>query len=271
MGIDRFAKSFERAKTQGVPALLPYLTAGYPDLSVTEQLIRRADAAGAVAVEIGIPFSDSIADGPVIQSSFHRVLERGQTLEDVFGMVQRVRSDVSCALVAMVSYSIVYRIGVSRFLERSVEAGLDGIILPDVPLEEADGVSSLACEKGLASIGLVAPTSPLSRRKAIAEKSTGFVYQIAVAGTTGERATLPENLASEVAQLRDVTSIPVCVGFGICDADQVRAICGMADGAIVGSAIVRRITDAIDAGADAHEIVKRVSAFVEGLAGLTND
>lgn len=252
-------------------ALLPYLTAGFPDLATTEALIRRADSIGAAVIELGFPFSDSIADGPVIQDSFNTVLERGQTVAEIFRMVSEVRPGVNCGLVAMVSHSIVLRHGVDRFMERAAASGFDGVILPDVPVEESAPTKAAAQRVGLCYIGLVAPTTSPARREAIARSSSGFVYQIAVAGTTGERTSLPPGLPDDVARLRQVSGLPVCVGFGIATAEQVRRVCEFADGAIVGSAVVRRIADAVQEGLSRDALIETVTRFISELAGVTND
>ena len=255
-----------RASAQArVGTLLPYFTAGFPDAATTASLVIEADRLGAGVVEIGFPFSDSIADGPVIQESFHHALQRGHRVEDAFRLVADVRPEVECGLVAMVCYSIVSRIGLDHFMARAAEAGFDGVILPDVPVEESRVTVAAANRAGLCHIGLVAPSTSPSRRQAIANAATGFIYQIAAAGTTGERGTLPPGLSDEVKHLRAVSGVPVCVGFGVSDADQVREICRFASGAIVGSAIIRRIDDAMKAGADSTHIVEHVGEFLRSL------
>jgi len=165
----------------------------------------------------------------------------------------------------MVSYSLVHRFGLDRFMVRAAEVGFDGIILPDVPVEEASLTGEAAQASGLCSIGLVAPTTSATRREVIAQASKGFLYQIAVAGTTGERTSLPESLSEEVAQMRKLSGLPVCVGFGISTAKQVCEVCRISDGAIVGSAIVRRIADALEASLTTTELVDSVSDFVKSL------
>ncbi len=227
---------------------------------------------GVMTVEIGFPYSDSIADGPVIQNSFHYVLEQGHDLNDTFGLVSDVRSKVECGLVAMVSYSIVHRIGVEEFMGKAAKAGFDGVILPDVPVEEMAYAAGVVSGADLCHIGLVAPTTSPQRREAIARASTGFLYRITVAGTTGERTSLPEGLPDEVAELRRVSGLPVCLGFGISRPDQVREICRFADGAIVGSALIRRIADALGKGAKPSTIVDEASRFLsELLTGTAPD
>lgn len=259
---DRFHASFTRARDARRGNLLPYVTSGYPDLNTSSEIIARAAALGATVIEVGIPYSDSIADGPVIQQSFHAALERGLRLRDTFEMIARIRPRVECALAAMVSYSLVHRAGRDAFLREAAEAGFDGVILPDLPLEESAEAIAAAESAGLRYIGLVAPTSSPERRERIAKSSTGFVYQIAVAGTTGERGALPVTLKDDVASLRRSTTLPVCVGFGIATAEQVRQVCDVADGAIVGSAIVRRVTDSVQRGDSPSRVVESTAAFI---------
>lgn len=244
------------------PALIPYVTGAYPGLEVTDRLIRRFDELGTAAVEIGFPFSDSIADGPVIQDSFHRVLACGFRVDDLFEAVARLREQVDVPLIAMVSHSIIHRRGLRGFVERAAEAGLDGLIAPDVPVEEARPIADAARSARLEHIMLVATSTPLQRCRQIAALCTGFVYQIAAAGITGERDRLADDLAENVRRLRQATDLPVCVGFGISNADQARRVAVMADGVIVGSAIVRRITEGLEGGRSHDQIVDSVSAFV---------
>ncbi len=250
-------------------ALVPYVTAGYPDLPTTGRIIEELDALGVPLVELGIPFSDSIADGPVIQGSFHEVLSRPFRTDDVFALVQSLRGKVSVGLLAMVSMSLVRRPGVDGFVARCAASGFDGLIVPDVPLEECEEVRSAAERVGLRCVMLVAPTTPVQRRERIANVSSGFIYQVAVRGITGERDAVPAEIADYVRQLRQSSALPVCVGFGISSPAHVRAVCRIADGAIVGSAIVRRIADAVNEGCTSERIVERVRSFVAELLEAT--
>ncbi len=228
-------------------------------------MILAADGLGAPAVEIGVPYSDSIADGPVIQESFTYALEHGHAVRNALELIAKVRPSVDCGLVLMLSYSIVHRIGLERFMSEAGAAGADGVILPDVPVEEASEVRRAAACASLCHIGLVAPTSSPARRAEVARASSGFVYQIAAAGTTGERSSLPPSLAADVAELRRHTPLPVCVGFGVSTAEQVRLIRQIADGAIVGSALIRRISDAMRAGTPSAQIVADVGDLLREL------
>jgi tryptophan synthase alpha chain len=247
-------------------ALMPFIPAGYPNLETTAALLRAMEKAGANLVEIGIPFSDPIADGPTIQAAFTAALAKGLKLADVFEMVRSVRGQVSIPLVAMVSYSIVYRYGLERFAADAKKAGFDGLILPDLPPPEAAGVCAKVQAAGLSTTLLVAPTTSEKRRKEIAELSSGFIYYLSVSGITGERDRLPENIEANLKQLRGMTRRPVCVGFGISKPEHLAQLAPVADGAIVGSAIVKIITQMGDSGAEA--IAATVGEYCKSLLSL---
>lgn len=221
---------------------MPFVAAGYPDLATTAAVLPAMEAAGASLIEIGIPFSDPIADGPTIQAAFTEALAKKLKVQEIFRTIAEVRPKVSIPLVAMVSYSIVFRYGLERFLKEMKAAGFDGLILPDLPPPEAQRVCDSIRAAGIDTILLVAPSSTPQRRREIARLSSGFVYYLSVAGITGERDKLPTDLAANVAELKSLTDRPVCVGFGIHKAEQVADLAKMADGAIVGSAIVKRMT-----------------------------
>ena len=263
---NRIDRRLAAAKSTAGGALLPYLTGGYPSLDATCEWIKRFDARGITGIEIGFPYSDSIADGPVIQDSFHRALANGLRVQELFEQVASVRRQVDVALIAMVSFSIVQRMGVEAFVRRAGQCGFDGLIVPDVPYEEADEIATITAALGLRHIMLVAPSTPLSRAAEIARRSTGFVYQVSTRGITGERDKLPDDLRTRVEHLRTAGNKPVCVGFGISRAEHVRQVCRVADGAIVGSAIVRRITEALDANQPHDKIVYAIANFVDELA-----
>ena len=258
---NRLVKAFAELRASGKQTLMPFLTAGYPDIETTEALLADFERRGVRVCEIGVPFSDPIADGPTIQASYTEALAAGMTSEKIFEMVKRYRAaGGGLALVAMVSYSIVYRHGVEAYLAAAGQAGFDGFILPDLPLDEAEGFERLAAGAGLANVMLIAPTTPPQRRLEIATHSRGFIYFISVAGITGARAHLPESTIEAVAELRTHTDTPVCVGFGISNAETVAHVCEVADGAIVGSAIVKRIGQSPDASR--QEIVADAGQFV---------
>jgi tryptophan synthase alpha chain len=238
---NRIDETFRKLRAAGRKAFMPFVTAGDPDLAATVAIIREMAARGASMVELGLPYSDPVADGPTIQASYTRSLAAGTTLDGIFAMVRELRKDCQLPIAAMGSFSLAYRRGVDRFLADAAAAGIDGLILPDLSLEEYAAVAAAAEKHRLAHIMLIAPTTPWDRARRIAEHSTGFVYYISVTGLTGERTALPPELADRVAQLRTVTQTPICVGFGISRPEQVRQVTDVADGAIVGSAIVRRV------------------------------
>jgi len=258
---NRIVKAFAELRQAGRKALVPFITAGYPDLETTGALLKDFQRRGVRLCELGIPFSDPIADGPVIQASYTQALAGGITPKKIFRAIRDYRAaGGEMALLAMVSYSIVFRRGPEAFLREAAEAGFDGVILPDLPMDESGRIEPLAGSLGLCNVMLIAPTTPPRRRQTIAAHSRGFIYFISVAGITGERDRLPEQTIAAVRELGKHTQTPVCIGFGISRPEMVKAACQVADGAIVGSAIVHRITDA--KGAPRDRIVQAVGAFV---------
>jgi tryptophan synthase alpha chain len=235
------AETFEALRRAGRIALMPFIPAGYPDLETTAALIPALEAGGANLIEIGFPFSDPIADGPIVQEAFAHALAKKVKVADVFATVASARGKSSIPLLGMLSYSIVYRHGVERFVAEAKAAGLDGLILPDLPPPEAQQVCDRVWAGGLETVLLVAPTTTPERRRQIAQLSTGFIYYLSVTGITGERDQLPADLAANVRALKQLTDRPVCVGFGISQPRHVKQLVGTADGAIVGSFLVRKI------------------------------
>jgi tryptophan synthase alpha chain len=243
---------------------MPFLTAGYPNIEATGALLKDFEARGVRICEVGFPFSDPIADGPTIQASYTKALAAGLTVSDILDMVAAYRADGGeMALAAMVSYSIVFRQGAEAFLARLASSGFDACIIPDLPLDEAADAESLAAAAGLCNVMLIAPTTPPERRIEIARHCRGFTYFVSITGITGERAELPAETIAGVAELRQHTDTPVCVGFGSSNAQTVKTVCDAADGAIVGSAIIHRITDAMDLPTD--QLVAGVGDFVSEL------
>jgi tryptophan synthase alpha chain len=235
-------ESFEALRGQGGRVgLLPFISAGYPDLATTAAALPALEAGGATAIEIGIPFSDPIADGPTIQESYTAALAKGIRVTDIFHMVRETRAKVSIPLLAMVSYSIAFRYGLKKFLDDAKSCGFDAMLFPDLPPPEAKTVCDLVRSAGLDTVLLIAPSTEPQRRREIAELCSGFVYYLSVAGITGERTTLPQSLPTNLRELRSLTDRPICVGFGISTPQHVADLKGLADGAIVGSAIVKKI------------------------------
>ena len=237
-------QTFEQLRSRRRIGLVPFLPAGFPSLDATVACLPALESAGASVVEIGFPFSDPIADGPVIQEAFTAALAKKIRVGDVFRAIAGVRGRLSLPLVSMVSYSIVFRYGVERFSADAMQAGFQGLIIPDLPPPEAQRVCGLIRVSGLDTVLLVAPTTPAERRAEIARLSSGFVYYLSVAGITGERDQLPPDLAENVQQIKSHTDRPVCVGFGIHTARHVAQLAAVADGAIVGTAYVRRMQKA---------------------------
>ena len=254
-------------RASGRKVFIPFVTAGDPDLELTSEVLRRLDRSGCALCEIGIPYSDPIADGPVIQASYTRALAAGAKLSDIFQAVGRVAPSLTAPLAAMVSYSIVYRHGVGQFVDDALAAGFAGAIVPDLLIEESDELVTACRASDFSLIQLVTPTTPRERARRIAEQTTGFVYYVSVTGITGERDELPSELIDNLAWLREQTELPICVGFGISRAEHVRAVRGVADGVIVGSAIVRRIAqlDSRPRGEVLDEIERYVKGLIEAL------
>ncbi len=225
---------------------MPFLTAGDPNLEGTEQLLREVIRHGADLVEVGFPYSDPIADGAVIQASYTRALDKGLRIEQIFEAVRRwTRAGFlqETPLVAMLSYSLIHRRGPAAFLEQAQQAGFSGAIVPDLPIEEGEGLAASAKARDFKLIQLVTPTTPRDRAIRIARQSTGFLYCVSVTGITGARDQLPAELRDQLGWLRTQTDLPLCVGFGISKPEHVRMLRDVADGVIVGSAIVRLLEE----------------------------
>jgi tryptophan synthase alpha chain len=237
----RLDATFDRLRARGERALVAYVMAGDPSLADTERLVIEAERRGADVVELGVPFSDPLADGPVIQRAGVRALAAGTSLPRVLEMVATLRAKVRLPIVLMTYYNPVLAFGLKGFARTAVDAGADGVIVPDLPHEESGPLRAEAEPAGLDLIHMVAPTSPPARVKAIARASRGFVYVVSLTGVTGERRELPPDLDSQVRTLRLVTTTPVCIGFGVSTPEQVAAVGRLADGVAVGSAIVRAV------------------------------
>ena len=242
---------------------MPFVTAGFPSMQATEDVIPVLESAGASIVEVGFPFSDPIADGPVIAQSMARALAAGVTPRDIFAAVRRIRSLTNIGLLAMVSDSIITRIGPERFVCDAAEAGFDGLIVPDVDLEAARPLSGLARLHKLSFTLLIAPTTSAERIRQIASLCSGFIYVLARAGITGERDQLDiAALGERIALIRRCTDLPLAVGFGVSRPEHVAAIRQVADAAIVGSALVRTMDQSSAAAA-----VEAAGRFVQSLSG----
>jgi tryptophan synthase alpha chain len=260
------AQTFAALREKHQIALMPFVPAGYPDLGTTAATLQAIGQSGASIIEVGIPFSDPIADGPVIQAAFTQALAKKLKLADVFKTIGEVRPRVPIPLVAMVSYSVVFRYGLARFLTNAKMAGFDGLILPDLPPPEAQRVCEQVRSAGLDTILLIAPSTTPQRRMEIAALCSGFVYYLSVSGITGERQQLPDDLRQNVRQLKQMTDRPVCVGFGIHKPDHVKQLSEVADGAIVGTALVRRMKEHAPEGANG--VASEAGAYCRELLSL---
>ena len=264
---------FQRLRSQGRKAFIPFLTAGDPSLPASAQLLRELARHVSGPIEVGLPYSDPIADGPVVQASYTRVLDRGLRLDDVFACARRIAdapefADGKVPLVAMTSFSIIHRRGAEAFLKQAAASGFSGAIVPDLPADESEALARLAAERDFKLIQLVTPTTPRDRAIAIARRSTGFVYCVSITGITGERDRLPEELLGQLTELRRHTDLPLCVGFGVSRPEHVRMMREVADGVIVGSAIVRLVEQA--ATKPLEEVATAVGELAQSLSDALN-
>lgn len=242
--MSRIDQVFAKLKAAGKKAFIPFVTAGDPDLAFTAETIRELSKRGASLIEIGFPYSDPIADGPVIQASYTRALANKLTVAKIFDMTRGLAQEIDTPLVGMVSYAIIFRHGPEKFVEEAKAAGFAGLIVPDLLVDESAAFVAICKQADLSLIHLATPTTPTERAVKIAQQSSGFVYFVSITGITGERTELPKDLLEKVRNLRAKTTTPICIGFGISKPEHVKLLAPVADGLIVGSAIVRRMTDA---------------------------
>lgn len=241
-GIEHIHSAFDRARAEDRAAFMPYLAVGYPDLPTSLDLFQILAEAGADLIEIGVPFSDPLADGPVIQAATQQALAQGVTPDDCIAAVRRLRQrGVTIPLLLMGYINPILAYGLEPYVADAAAAGADGFIIPDLPPDEANEIESACQRYGLAMIYLVAPTSTPERIALAAAHSTGFIYLVSVAGITGARSDLPPQLAEFVARVRQQSGLPLAVGFGISTPAQAAAVAAIADGVVVGSALVRLV------------------------------
>ena len=252
--MSRLAETFSALK--GRPALIPFLMAGDPDLEMSGRLLRAAAEAGDI-VEIGVPFSDPIADGPTIQRAGQRSLEHGTTLTNVLVLARGLRRQIDRPIVLLTYFNPVFQYGIDRFCGDARAAGVDGVVIPDLPADEADSLIAPARDAGLDTIFLVAPTTSDTRIRLAGERSRGFIYCVSFTGVTGARAAVPPEVEALARRVKALTTQPVCVGFGISTPAQAAAIGRVADGVIVGSALV----DVIERSGDEPE--KSLATFLQ--------
>ncbi len=238
------SRCFETLRRNQECALIPFITAGDPDLETTAKALQVLDHAGADMIELGVPYSDPLADGPVIQAAATRALQRGTTLEQVLEMLKGISPSLRSPIILFTYYNPILHRGVDKFLGQIKEAGVSGLVVPDLPLEEAAGLLKPASEVGIDLTLLVAPTSSPERIEAIAGASQGFIYLVSVTGVTGIRTEMHTRVGDLLQQIRNVTDKPIGVGFGISDTQQARQVQAWgADAAIVGSAVVKRLAE----------------------------
>jgi len=257
---NRIDRTFAQLGKEGKKAFMPFITSGDPDPQTTVKALNALQNAGADLVEMGIPFSDPVADGPTIQASFTRALANGLKVADTFAIVKEARATFTKPIVLMVTYTIVHKVGVEKFLAEAADAGADGLIVPDLPVEESEELTTLAHKHNLHVIHLIAPTTRDERRHKIIKDSTGFIYYVSLTGVTGERDTLPKDLARGVAAVKAETDVPVCVGFGISKPEHAAQVAKIADGAIVGSALVKIQGEMAAGKPDAMDKYEKVAA-----------
>ncbi|BAU42614.1 tryptophan synthase subunit alpha [Leptolyngbya sp. O-77] len=242
-------------------ALIPFITAGDPDLDTTAKALQVLDRSGADLIELGVPYSDPLADGPVIQAAASRALQRGVKLEDVLELVKTVSPTLRAPIILFTYYNPILNRGIESFLKRAYESGARGLVVPDLPLEEMDSVLKPAADIGIEVTLLVAPTSPKERIQAIAQQAQGFIYLVSVTGVTGMRSQVGDRVQDLLLELRSVTDKPIGVGFGISEPSQARQVMEWgADAVIVGSAFVKRLAEG-----EPHQALESVETFCRSL------
>ncbi len=259
--MNRIDRCFLELRSRGEKALVCFLTCGDPDIDTTARLTKGIVEAGADIVELGVPFSDPLADGPSIQASSYRALQAGATVARVFDCVREIRRDCEAPIVLMTYYNPVQKYGLERFAADAASAGADGVIMTDLPPEEAGDWKLAADDAGLATIMLVAPTSTKDRIERAAKMASGLIYCVSRTGVTGARSEVPAELRELIASIRTASDLPVVVGFGISEPEHVRQVTSFADGAVVGSALVNVIATHTTSG----DIVERAKSFVASM------
>ncbi|HAM50961.1 MAG TPA: tryptophan synthase subunit alpha [Nitrospiraceae bacterium] len=259
--MNRIDETFRRLKADRKKALIPYIMAGDPSPEETRSTVLLLERCGADIVELGVPFTDPLADGPIIQRAAERALRAGVTLRAVIGIVRELRKDTHIPLLLMTYYNPVFKYGDERFVRDAVEAGVDGVIIPDLPPDEADSLIQLSRSAGLATVFLLAPTSTGERVKKVVKASRGFLYYVSMTGITGTRLLFDESIRESIRMIRKITDKPVAVGFGIATPDEARTVSEFADAVIVGSAIVKRL----------HESPENLQPYIIELRNAINN
>jgi len=260
--MNRIVDRFDRLKQQGRKGLVVYIGAGDPNLAATRELALAFDAAGVDVLELGVPFSDPLADGLVNQLAAQRGLESGTTPRQVLETVAAIRKTSQVPVVLYIYFNLLHRHGFKKFIEDAARAGVDGLLILDLPPEESENYETMMRDAGLCIIYLVAPTTPEERIELIVKRGTGFIYYVSREGVTGMQAKVADNIAPRIAKIRAHTSLPIAVGFGISNPEQARAAAASADAIVVGSAVVNQIAQ----HGKSKELVPRVAEFVKSLA-----
>lgn len=267
-GVAHITAAFQAAQSEGRAALMPYFTLGYPDLETSVEVVAAIAASGADLIELGVPFSDPLADGPTIQHSTQVALEHGTTPALCLELVRQVRGrGVSQPLLLMGYCNPMLAYGLPRFIEHAAAAGADGLIVPDLPPEEAGEVRSLCAAAGLALVFLAAPNSSPERLEIVAENSSGFLYLVSLTGVTGARDALPSDLADFIQRAREASNLPLAVGFGISTPEQAATVGGQANGVIVGSALIRAVEGSLEPASAAQQFVQSLRDGLQRSAG----
>ncbi len=260
--MNRITERFERLKASGRKGFIVYIGAGDPSLDATRQLALAFDKAGVDVLELGVPFSDPLADGLVNQLAAQRGLDAGATPLKVLGAVAEVRKESQLPIVFYIYFNLIHRHGLERFIRDAAEAGVDGLLVLDLPPEESENYETLMRNAGLCAIYLVAPTTPEDRIEQIVKRGSGFIYYVSREGVTGMQEAVAGNLSEMTARIRRHTALPIAVGFGVSNPEQARSVAGAADAVVVGSAVVNQIATH---GAEA-DLAARVGAYVRGMA-----
>ncbi|MDI6758685.1 MAG: tryptophan synthase subunit alpha [Candidatus Omnitrophota bacterium] len=256
--MNRIDKKFKDLKKQNKKAFIVFITAGYPDLDITRKLIFEFARVGADIIELGVPFSDPLADGPIIQEASEQALKKKVNLNSILNLVKEVRREIDIPICLMTYFNPVFCFGENRFIKKAHKSGVDGVIIPDLIPEEGRLFIKEAKKQGVNVICFISPTTTLERIRFVSKKAGGFIYYVSLTGVTGPRQALPSDLIKNIKLIKTCTDKPVCVGFGVSQNSQVKEIQKIADGVIVGSAVVKEIKDNI--GRD--DLVKKVGEFL---------
>lgn len=260
----RITHKFNALRDKGKKALIAYITGGDPDLNTTYNLVLGMEKAGVDIVEIGIPYSDPLADGPVIQNASQRALKAGTNIDSVFQMVFKLRTQTALPLVLLVYFNSIYKYGIKKFLDNCQHNGIDGLIIPDLPLEERKELNEMMKNYPIDLIALVAPTSE-DRIKEIVSDAKGFVYCVSSTGVTGTRSHFNTDLSDFMDQIKKYTTTPLALGFGISSPEAIKDLKGLCDGLIVGSAIIKKIEEGIEKGTIEDQVLDFVKQLSEAI------